>query len=154
MRDGAKRIAHPGTFNANPLSAAAGSTCLAVIENGVPQQEAAATAKTLAQRLNAVFREEGVAGAVYGQKSMLHIALGMEEQPPDGYGWGWQAMPVRPPAVSGKASAALRRGMINEGVELMASGLMVSSVHTLEDVGRTEAALRATLRGMRAEGLV
>ncbi len=79
MRGGGKRIAHPGTFNANPLSAAAGAACLAIIGNGVPQQEASAKAKMLAQRLNAVFREEGIAGAVYGQASMLQIALGMEE---------------------------------------------------------------------------
>jgi glutamate-1-semialdehyde aminotransferase len=101
-----------------------------------------------------VFRDEGIAGAVYGQSSMLHIALGMREQPSDGYGWGWRAMPERPAAVSGKASAALARGMINEGVQLMASGLMVSAVHTAADVDRTEEALRATLRAMAAEGLV
>jgi glutamate-1-semialdehyde 2,1-aminomutase len=155
FRKGAgERIAHPGTFNANPLSAAAGSTCLRIIENGVPQQEAAAIARTLAQRLNAVFREESVPGAVYGQASMLHIALGLEEQPPDGYGWGWHAMPSRPPVVRGQAQQALRRGMLNEGVDLMAAGMMVSSVHTADDLDRTESALRATLRAMMAEGVV
>ncbi|MBF6599408.1 MAG: aminotransferase class III-fold pyridoxal phosphate-dependent enzyme [Dehalococcoidia bacterium] len=153
-QDASERIAHPGTFNANPLSAAAGSACLAVIENGVPQQQASATARTLAQRLNAVFREEGVAGAVYGQASMLHIALGLREQPDDGYGWGWHAMPQRPPAVPGRAASALRRGMLNEGVDLMASGMMVSAVHTEADVDRTEEALRRTLRAMRAERLI
>ena len=134
------------TLRSGPLSAAAGSTCLAIIENGVPQQEAAATARVLAQRLNAVFREESIAGAVYGQTSMLHVALGMRDQPDDGYGWGWHALPARPPSVAGRAAAALRRGMLNEGVDLMASGMMVSAVHTAADIDRTEDALRRTLR--------
>lgn len=95
-----------------------------------------------------------MAGAVYGQASMLHVALGLEEQPPDGYGWGWHAMPTRPPAVRGQAAQALRRGMLNEGVDLMAGGMMVSSVHTPDDLDRTESALRATLRAMKAEGVV
>ena len=103
---------------------------------------------------NAIFREESVPGAVYGQASMLHIALALEEQPPDGYGWGWHAMPVRPPAVPGAAAEALQRGMMNEGVDLMGGGLMVSAVHTPEDIDRTWSTLRATLRAMKDEGAV
>jgi glutamate-1-semialdehyde aminotransferase len=91
---------------------------------------------------------------VYGHSSMLHIALGMEEQPPDGYGWGWRALPVEPARVSGAAIQALRRGMLNEGVDLMAGGLMVSSAHTDADVDRTVEAFRRTLRAMKDEALV
>lgn len=148
-----KRIAHPGTYNANPLSAAAGATCLELIADGDHQQRASETAAELARRLNAVFRDESVAGAVYGHASMLHVTLGLEQQPPDGYSWGWQALPQPPPRVHWEAAQALRRGMLNEGVDLMAGGMMVSSAHTAEDVDRTVDAFRATLRAMRSEGL-
>ncbi|MEX0750470.1 MAG: aspartate aminotransferase family protein [Dehalococcoidia bacterium] len=146
------RIAHPGTYNANPLSAAAGAACLEIAATGVHQDRAASTAAQLARELNRAFREEAVAGAVYGHSSMLHIAIGMEQQPPDGYGWGWRALPVAPPRVSGAASQALRRGMLNEGIDLMGDGMMVSSAHTDADVDRTVEAFRRTLRAMKEEG--
>ncbi len=152
-RDG-KRISHPGTFNANPLSAAAGGACLAQIADGAAQERAASTARTLAQRLNTVFREESVAGAVYGQSSMLHIALPMAEQPPDGYGWGWRAPSAALTRVSYAATNALQLGMLNEGVHLMAGGMMVSAAHTPDDVDRTEEAFRRTLRAMRSDGVI
>src|SRR5207253_11144504 len=91
--DGGDRISHPGTYNANPLSSAAGSTCLEIIADGEHQRRASETAAELARRMNGTLREESVVGAVYGQASMLHIALGMETQPEDGYGWGWHARP-------------------------------------------------------------
>lgn len=150
----ATRIEHPGTYNANPLSAAAGAACLAAIADGTHQHRAADTAATIARGLNEVLRDQSVVGAVYGQSSMLHIALGMEQQPPEGYSWGWRALPAPPPYVAPQLALALRRGMLNEGVDLMGGGLMVSSAHTPDDVARTMEAFRATLQACKAEGLI
>ncbi|MDP9237962.1 MAG: aminotransferase class III-fold pyridoxal phosphate-dependent enzyme [Chloroflexota bacterium] len=150
-----ERIAHPGTFNANPLSAAAGVACLELIGDGKHQERAAATAATLARAMNAVLREESVAGAVYGVSSMLHVALAMEQPPPDGYSWGWHALPSTPPRVPPAAFKAFRLGMLNEGIDLMdGDGMMVSSVHDADDVARTVAGFRAVVREMRVEGVV
>jgi glutamate-1-semialdehyde 2,1-aminomutase len=152
--DGSReRISHPGTFNANPLSAAAGSTCLATIADGSHQDRASQTASTIARGMNAAFRDESVPGAVYGAASMLHIAFGMDEQPPDGYSWGWRALPKPAPRVPAAAAQALRLAMINEGVDLMGDGMMVSSAHTQDDAVRTIKAFRRTLRAMKADGL-
>jgi hypothetical protein len=85
---------------------------------------------------------------------MLHIALGMTQQPPDGYTWGWRALPCSPPPVAREAAQALRLGMINEGVHLMGDGMMVSSAHTDDDTARTIDAFRATLRAMKTDGLL
>lgn len=148
------RVAHPGTYNANPLSATAGATCLEIIADGTHQERAAQTAAEIARRMNAVFREESIAGCAYGQSSMLHIGLGMSAQPPDGYSWGWSALPAPPPLVAREASLALRLGMLNEGVDLMGDGMMVSSAHAAEDVDRTIEALRATLRRMKSERVI
>ena len=152
--DAGERIAHPGTFNANPLSAAAGSTCLSIISDGSYQERAASTAASIARGMNAVFREESLAGCVYGVSSMLHVALGMETQPPDGYSWGWRALPKAPPHVSRAAAQALRLGMINEGVDLMGDGMMVSSAHADADIDRTIEAFRRTLRAMKDDRLL
>lgn len=151
---GRERIAHPGTYNANPLSAAAGAVALEVAANGAHQDRASSTAAQIARELNRAFREEAVTGAVYGHASMLHIAMGMTPAPPDGYSFGWKALPAEPPRVSNATSQALRLGMNNEGVDLMAGGMMVSSAHTDADVDRTVEAFRRTLRAMKDEGLI
>jgi glutamate-1-semialdehyde 2,1-aminomutase len=151
---GAGRISHPGTFNANPLSATAGATCLSLIADGAHQERASSTAAALARGMNGVFRDESVPGCVYGQASMLHIAPGMDVQPPDGYGWGWSALPKPAPHVGRQTAAALRLGMLNEGIDLMGSGMMVSSAHTDDDVDRTVEAFRRTLRAMKDAGAV
>jgi len=148
-----ERISHPGTYNANPLSAAAGAACLEIAATGTHQDRAAATAAQLARELNRAFRDEEVAGAVYGHSSMLHVAPGMTQQPPDGFSFGWRALPVEPPRLGAAAALALRRGMLNEGIDLMAGGMMVSSAHTDADVDRTVEAFRRTLRAMKDEGV-
>jgi glutamate-1-semialdehyde aminotransferase len=63
-------------------------------------------------------------------------------------------LPFQLPAVAPAAAQALRLGMINEGVDLMAGGLMVSSAHTEKDVQRTTEAFRSTLRAMKEEKLL
>jgi glutamate-1-semialdehyde 2,1-aminomutase len=148
------RIAHPGTFNANPLSSAAGSTCLSLIADGQAQRTASATAERIAQELNRTLRDEAVPGCVYGHASMLHIALGMSEQPADGYTFGPNPLPCPAPHADPDASHALRLSMLNEGIDLMAGGLMVSTAHTPDDEERTVAAFRTSLRAMKAEGLL
>jgi glutamate-1-semialdehyde 2,1-aminomutase len=152
---GGERISHPGTFNANPLSATAGAACLTLVADGEHQKRAAATAAELARAMNHVFTDESVAGCVYGQSSMLHIALGMDARPPDGYSWGWHALPEhRTTAVAPDAWTALRLSMLNDGVDIMGTGMMVSSAHTSDDAALTVEAFRHTLRAMKAEGVL
>ena len=56
--------------------------------------------------------------------------------------------------MSPAAAQALRLGMINEGVDLMGDGMMVSSAHTDADVDLTIEAFRRTLRAMKDERLL
>jgi len=153
-RSDAGRIAHPGTYNANPMSAAAGVAALTLAADGTHQRRADETAAAIARGMNAVLREESVAGCVYGLSSMLHIALGMGRQPPDGYSWGHRALPVAPSPVGRETARALRLGMRNEGVDLMGAGLMVSSAHTEDDVAQTVEAFRGVLHVMKDEHFV
>lgn len=155
-RDFAGRIPHPGTFNANPLSAAAGGVCLELVATGEPHQHADALNRTLVQRLNELIRAEGVPGCAYGHTSMFHLVLGAECPPPiDDFSWDWQGQPGhRMPHTPIEVFWALRRGMLNEGVDLMGPGGMLSSAHTEEDIDHTLEAFARTLRRMKAEGLL
>jgi len=55
-----KKMKHPGTYNANPLSAAAGSAALEIVATGEPCKAASAAAKAVRTGLNDVFAEKGV----------------------------------------------------------------------------------------------
>ena len=155
--DRGARVAHPGTFNANPLSAAAGIAALHEVERGVATTQAATQALQLAQGLNALLQRHQVAGAVYGHTSMLHILLGHPAAPPeDGLHWNWGEsgpqgdLPQTPPDLHW----AFRRSLLNHGVDLMGMGAMVSAVHTDADIAATLEAMDATLGELRREGHV
>ena len=58
-----------------------------------------------------------------------------------------------PPSTDAKTAIAFKQSMLNEGVEFMGDGMMVSSVHTDADVAHTAAAFEKSLRALKAEGL-
>jgi hypothetical protein len=84
---------------------------------------------------------------------MFHIILGSDCPPPvDDFTWDWRGRPGdRIPSMPGEVFWSLRRGMLNEGVDLMGSGGLVSSAHTDQDIEQTVAAFRATLAAMARE---
>jgi len=155
-RDYVDRIPHPGTFNANPLSAAAGGAALEIVATGEPQRRAGELTRSLVRAMNEAIASAGVPGCVYGEASMFHIILGAEcPAPRDGLAWDWRGAPGdRMPAMGGEQAWALRRGMLNEGVELMHTGGLVSAAHTEEDAQRTVSAFAKTIAAMHSEGLL
>jgi len=151
-----RRIPHPGTFNANPLSAAAGVTCLSLIADGRPQAQAAGACRRLCQGMNAIMRRAEVPGCAYGFASMFHITMGYEvPAPEDGFLWRWEGRPgPSVPGISRERLEALKQGMLNRGVDLMRNGGLVSTAHSEEDVEATLAAFEETLADMRREELI
>ena len=152
-----RRVFHPGTFNANPLSAAAGVAALTHIADGKPQAHADAMAARLTKGMNAAIEEKRIAGCVYGLSSMVHIVLGKEcPRPRDGVQWPFEvANGAPPPRMELEVAQSLKRGCLNHGVDLMSmSGCLVSAVHQPADIDATIEAFAATLDEMRAEGIV
>ena len=56
--------------------------------------------------------------------------------------------------MSGDAFWALRRGMLNEGVDLMGAGGLLSYAHSEADIDHTIAAFQHTIAAMKDEGLL
>jgi len=152
------RINHPGTFNANPLSAAAGIAMLRIAATGEPQAQIAELGCRLVGEMNRVIGELGIAqSCVYGDGPVFHILLGR------GARVNRQGILVEGSADTltlrqgnkPELKTALQSGMLRRGIDLLAgrSG-MISTAHTEADLSRTVSAFRDTLVEMRGAGLL
>jgi glutamate-1-semialdehyde 2,1-aminomutase len=152
---GKEKIAHPGTFNANPLSASAGVAALRVVAETDACERANRYTDELRRRLNEVFEEERVPWAAYGTFSMLELFTNPE---------GVQITPTRfdpmqhsLASLKGDRAAGvvhkMRLGMMVHGVDLSGHpGGVVSATHGEAELEDTVAAMRQTVRMLRAEG--
>jgi len=143
--DDRRRVAHPGTHNAHPLSAAAGIAALRQCRSGEPQEHAAGIAAALRSGLTSVLAEAGVPGRAYGESSTFHLLIGDAGEPEQA---GMQSLKAA--GMSPELTAELHNGMLLEGVQLFHGSGFLSAAHTEHDVERTVAAFAATLARLPA----
>ncbi len=144
----ANRVPHQGTFNANPITAAAGLAALRILAATDAIARANTIAAQLRDRLNEVIREAGSNWLVYGEHSGFHFFTNPQDRPlavEDIY-----AGRVSLAELKGGAPASLihqlRCGLIVGGADIFPwPGGCVSAVHDERDVETTAAALRGTL---------
>ena len=150
--DNRLRVSHPGTFNANPLSAAAGATCLEMIANQLINRQADAMAMRLKTGLNEIFGKTEVAGHAHGIASMIHVV--MADCDCDREICTMPHSKIKQVTAS-PVVTALKRGLQNRGVDVMGRGVfLVSAVHGENDIDQTLEAFQNTLEAIRTEGLV
>ncbi|HEU5086506.1 MAG TPA: aminotransferase class III-fold pyridoxal phosphate-dependent enzyme, partial [Roseiflexaceae bacterium] len=147
------KIRHNGTFNANPLAAAAGVTMLEHVRTGKPHAHMHPLSDRLIDGFNTALREQSLDGwAAYGDGSIFHLVAGM--QPAFAAG----SLPDGLPEAElkrggdGRALGLLRIALLNHGLDLMRgrSGFL-SAAHTEADIGAAVAAFRAALDDVVAE---
>jgi glutamate-1-semialdehyde 2,1-aminomutase len=152
---GFEKIGHQGTFNANPMSAAAGIATLEMIASGDICNKATETATALRAALNAVFEDEQVPWSCYGEYSGFYLFTNPANDPIspstfDPFAYSSETMKRASP---GDLITKLRLGMLINGVDMSSKpGGVVSAVHTLEDVEKTAVAVRGAVRMMKEEG--
>jgi glutamate-1-semialdehyde 2,1-aminomutase len=149
-----EKIAHPGTYNANPLSAAAGIAALEIVGTGAPCKHASAMAASLRTALNEVLAEERVPWAVHGTFSGFHFFLNPKQRAIEPLGFDPTALDYKEllgnPA---PLSRMLRLAFLANGVDVSGrlSGF-TSAAHGKTEIDDTARALRQSLRMLRAEG--
>ena len=146
---GPRRVAHPGTHNAHPLSAAAGVATLRLISSGGPQARADRVAASVRDELTGVFRRRGVAGRAFGESSTFHLMFGHEEAPE-----ALDAGTLKDSVPPARISAALHCAMLTEGVHLFHGSGFLSSAHGDREAEATVRAFATALGQLQAEGLV
>ena len=153
--DGGSRIRHQGTYNANPLSAAAGVACLEQVAAGA-HAVAAERGRERVAALNAVLLAREARGfTAYGEGSIVHLfadpAAAVEPgRPPAGL-----------PAAALKAGGdprvvtALRMAMQLGGADLMRGrSAFVSAAHGPEEIAATAAALDDALAMLQSARMI
>lgn len=151
---GQEKIQHPGTFNANPVSAAAGTAALTVIAESDATDRASATAAALRAALNEVLAKEGVNWAFYGTYSGFHLFTNPEGRKIDPARFDPTTIPAAELKANNKAiSGRLRLALLVNGVDTNGRiGGVLSCTHTAQDVAETAAALSGAIAMLRQEG--
>ena len=139
--DRSERVAHAGTFNANPVSAAAAIATLEICAEGALQARANKAGEELRRGLGDAMKRVGVPGAVYGESSIYHVSF--EGKP----GLAGFDRPRRADLYH-----LLRCALINEGVDCSLNHGWVSAMHTEADIAGTVAAYERAFAAMAAEG--
>jgi glutamate-1-semialdehyde 2,1-aminomutase len=132
-----RHVYHPGTFNANPVSAAAGLAALGAVEQEDACARAAETAAALREELAGVATAAPLRTVVYGESSWFHVVPGLEEPPRD-------AAEAKGAAGSPLAARG-ERLLLDRGVDTLRLGGFISSTHGREEIGRTAQAFAEVL---------
>ena len=151
---GREKVSHAGTFNANPISAAAGIAALTILAESDANEVAAAAAEALRNGVNEVLAQEGVPWAVYGTTSGFHTFVNPEGRTIDPLNFD----PAEIPYMELKKQSAAQVNLIR--VALLANGVDVgprlggftSATHGADEIAETVSAWREAIRMLRGEG--
>ena len=147
---GPRKIFHPGTFNANPMSATAGATMLSSTADGEAQRFASAQAAKLRHGMNEVLARAKVTWKVYGKYSDWKVFFGADTPPRDRDDGSvddvpWQRLEARHP----HESRALRQALILRGIDFNGTRAVVGTCHTDDIVAETLAGFEAAVRSLK-----
>lgn len=141
------QVPHTGTFNGNPLTAAAGIALLEHIADGRPQEKARAAAGSLVTGVNQAAEDERVDVFLYANdSSVFHILIGARQA----------GVPLAPSAAIRDMSKAhphlyaqLRRALLLEGLDTNPVHGWVSAAHDPEAIDFSITAFARAFRRVR-----
>ena len=151
---GFEKIQHPGTFNANPVSAAAGIAALEVIATTDACTRANAAGEALRRGLNEVLEAEDVPWAAYGSFSGVHLFTNPKRRALRPADFDPLALPYAElKAREVRLTHRLRIAMLIQGVDFNSwPGAILSAALSTSDLADTADAFREALRMLRREG--
>lgn len=145
------RIAHNGTFNANPLSAAAGIAALKLVGTTPINDTANARGKQLKNGLNELLGRMEIPGCTTGIGSLLFLQLGLDHECDKEY--CVLSSTERATINDSERTRQLNLALLNEGVS-SSTRLLLTAAHTEEDINFTVDAFENSLTQIRNIGLI
>jgi glutamate-1-semialdehyde 2,1-aminomutase len=152
---GEKEFSHSGTWNANPLTAAAGVASCNLYRDGAVQKKVGQLAAYIRKKGNEVLKETGIQGTLYG-RSIVHLYLGssdfevLDDTLPPTKNISKIMIPSKSPT-----RKRLCLHMLQRGISIFPSGgkiFILSIAHTKDDMDKTVQAFRDSLHAMIVEG--
>jgi glutamate-1-semialdehyde 2,1-aminomutase len=147
-------VPHPGTYNANPLSAAAGIAALQLIATGEPTKRAQEMTDMLIQGMNDVLARRGVPGCAYGRASIFKTFIGAEAPRITRFDFSNVTADTEVLLRGAPRARDIRQGMLLHGVDLMRAAGFVSAAHTPDIIEATVQAFDRTIGRLQQEGLL
>jgi glutamate-1-semialdehyde 2,1-aminomutase len=145
------RIAHNGTFNANPVSAAAGVAALKIVGTEPINDTANLRAAQLKNGLNDVLGRLEIPGCVTGIASLMFLRLGLDHECDKEYcilSHEEMAQSMEPERVR-----QLTLSLLNHGVQA-GNRFILTAAHTEDDIAHTISAYEQSFAEIRELGLV
>jgi glutamate-1-semialdehyde 2,1-aminomutase len=139
--DRSERVAQNGTFNSNPVCAAAAIATLELVSDGSLHARANKLGDELRAGLSDAMKRAGVPGTCFGEASIFHVSF--EGKP----GLAGFDRPRR-----GDLYHRLRCALLNNGLDCASHHGWVSAVHTEQDIERSTAAHQRAFEAMAADG--
>ena len=145
------RIAHNGTFNANPISAAAGIAALKIVANEPINDTANARAAQLKDGLNEVLGRLEIPGCVTGIASLMFMRLGVDHECDKEYCVMSHEDMVA--SMQPDRTRQLTLSLLNHGVQA-GNRFILTAAHTEDDIAHTVTAYENALNEIRELGLI
>ncbi len=152
----ARRVPQAGTYNANPLAAVAGYTCLRKLDNSEIHDYCDSQAREIRVGFNMVLSKYDAPGFCWGESSVFHVALGKrctnrpngdDLHTPEGVDSEFLKASGGTPL-----GQTLEIGMLLEGVHLFHAGGLTCTEHDSQDVEATIAAFDRVIARMGNDG--
>lgn len=153
--DRVNRVTHYGTFNGNPVSAAAGIATIKAVkeDNGEVCKHAEAFTESLRNALNTLFRVQNTPWAVYSSGSVFHILTSDRETGIALRDRTLEAADADPRVLKqkGPLDGILRRALLLQGVDIpQGRQAWTSAVHTPLEIRETMEAFGLAIERLRA----
>lgn len=151
-----ERVWHQGTFNANPVCAAAGIATLQLIRDGQAQAQADRMAERLRAGMERVLDEEGIAAYAYGDASVFHVHLRPAELGPVRSREVLRTQDASTlKGVPGRVIAAYQDQLRLRGMDLLSyNGGVTSAAHTEVEIDESLEAYRGAMSALVEDGVV
>ena len=146
------RIAHNGTFNANPISAAAGIAALQIVANEPINDTANLRAAQLKDGLNDLMGRMEIPGCVTGIASLMFLRLGVDVPESD------REYCILTPeqmaeSMEPERVRQLTLSLLNHGVQ-SGNRFILTAAHTEDDIAHTISAYEKAFDEIRGIGLI
>ncbi len=153
-----ERVTHFGTFNAAPLSAAAGVAALKRIATGEPIEMADAMAAKLRSAWEDVLEKQGIAGYVYGPCSTFHVYFETDRRRIEAASSRADLHTTAAQRLKGMPAELIREYQLqlrHHGVDNMSStGGVLSAAHTERDIADATEAFEKTVAALLEKELI